>query len=96
MKIIFFGRDALLIHKILHSKSYTCWRIKAKWAIKEMLAFGFRPRPGHSSVFSICIVNPNSSGIFSGISAVAWCAKKHTTECALKYNAKTDLIVFFG
>ena len=37
------------------------------------------------------LVNPNSSGIFSTRSEVAWCAKKPTAECALKNNAKTDV-----
>ena len=25
---------------------------------------------------------------------MAWCAKKHTTECALKHNAKTNVKFF--
>ena len=29
-------------------------------------------------------INPNSSGIFYNRLSVAWCAKKHTAECALQ------------
>ena len=45
----------------------------------------------HIGMHTTEFLNPNSSGIFSSISAVAWCAKKHTAECALKHNAKNDV-----
>ena len=46
------------------------------------------------NLVTLPVFNPNSSGIFSGRLTVAWCAKKHTIECALKHNAKTDIKFF--
>ena len=49
------------------------------------------PTNGFKWIGHLGIPLEDSSGIFSTRSEVAWCAKKPTTECALKNNAKTDV-----